>query len=104
MRVNFAPRGLFDTAALAFPGRSFLHFRCLILKCSVMDDLKELKQVLSELSELITAMPTEILITDEFECDEAPQLNVNLERIIQLLGYIQDDIPKLEKLIRRLAR
>lgn len=69
-----------------------------------MDDLKELKQVMSELSELITAMPTEILITDEFECDEAAQLNVNLERIIQLLEYLQDDMPKFEKLIRRLAR
>lgn len=35
MRVNFAPRGLFDTAALAFPGE-IPTLGALILKCSVM--------------------------------------------------------------------
>lgn len=66
-----------------------------------MNDLKELKQLLSELNELMAGFPAEIIITDEFDCAEAADISLKLDRVIELLGYIQNDMPKLEKIIRR---
>ena len=61
-----------------------------------MNELKELQKTIADLRGIISDIPTEIVVTDEYGCDEAAFISSQLSQIENLLTNIRSGLPKIE--------
>ena len=97
--------GAENISAAAFPGE-VLTFGMSNLKniSNMSNEIKELAKSITELKALIPEIPTEIDITDESDCNEAGFILEKLNRMEELLEYINRDLPKIEEYLRKHLR